>query len=203
VSPRPRKVTDDEVYGAAYRAMSRLGPNELTLAEIAKEAGVTAGALVQRFGSKHALQVALAEGLAASAGEMIRGLRQKHESPLDALNEYADCMAQMADSPQALARNLAYLTQDVSDPDLRQHLLTQSRATRAALRELLDEAVARRELRRDTDTKSLARMVESMIGGALFTWAAHQEGSAKRYVREHVHAVLASHLTPAASARFA
>jgi AcrR family transcriptional regulator len=203
VSPRPRKVTDAEVYGAAYRAMSRLGPNELTLAEIAKEAGVTAGALVQRFGSKHALQVALAEGLAASAGEMIRGLRQKHESPLDALNEYADCMAQMADSPQALARNLAYLTQDVSDPDLRQHLLTQSRATRAALRELLDEAVARRELRRDTDTKSLARMVESMIGGALFTWAAHQEGSAKRYVREHVHAVLASHLTPAASARFA
>ena len=40
MSPRPRKVTDDEIYLAAQRAISRLGPGELTLADIAKEAGV-------------------------------------------------------------------------------------------------------------------------------------------------------------------
>ena len=31
MSPRPRKVSDDEVFMAAQRAMSRLGPKELTL----------------------------------------------------------------------------------------------------------------------------------------------------------------------------
>jgi AcrR family transcriptional regulator len=51
VSPRPRKVSDEEVFAAAHRATLRLAPSELTLAEIAAEAGVTAGALAQRFGS--------------------------------------------------------------------------------------------------------------------------------------------------------
>jgi AcrR family transcriptional regulator len=196
MSPRPRKASDDAIFGAAYRAMSRLGPDELTLAEIAKEAGITAGALVQRFGSKHRLQVALAEALAASAGDMIRGLSEQHDSPVDAIRDYAACMAGMARSPEALARNLAYLTHDVSDPDLRRHLLVQSRATRTALGELLDRAVARRELRSATDTRSLARVLESLIGGALFSWAVYREGSARRYVLDQVDHVLGPHLTP-------
>ena len=49
---RRQKVTDEDVFAAAARVMSRRGPHELTLAEIAAEAGVTAGRLVQRFGSK-------------------------------------------------------------------------------------------------------------------------------------------------------
>src|SRR5687768_12664904 len=56
---RPRKVSDDEVFAAAMRAMSRVGPGELTLALIAEEAGVTAGALVQRFGSRRQLLVTM------------------------------------------------------------------------------------------------------------------------------------------------
>ena len=59
MSPRPQKVTDIDIYMAAQRVMSRLGPGELTLAEIAKEAGVTAGLLVQRFGSKRDLLLSL------------------------------------------------------------------------------------------------------------------------------------------------
>ncbi len=49
---RRRKVTDDEIFAAAQRAMGRRGPHELTLADIAGEAGITPGLLVQRFGSK-------------------------------------------------------------------------------------------------------------------------------------------------------
>jgi AcrR family transcriptional regulator len=194
VSPRPRKVSDEEVFSAAYRAMTRLGPAELTLAHIADEAGVTAGALVQRFGSKRGLQVALAQAAAASAGAMIMELRRKHDSPLDAIRDYAECMALMAATPEALARNLAYLTLDVSDPDLRASLLVQSRATRKAIKELLDEAAAKRELDSSADTKALARTIESVIGGALFSWAIYREGSAKRYLREHVDTVLTPHL---------
>jgi hypothetical protein len=59
MSPRPRKVSDDEIFLAAQRVMSRRGPKELTLADIAAEAGVTAGRLVQRFGGKRELLLAL------------------------------------------------------------------------------------------------------------------------------------------------
>ena len=194
MSPRPRKVSDDEVFAAAYRAMNRLSPSELTLAEVAAEAGVTAGALVQRFGSKHKLMVALAEGVAASAGQFIRSLCEKHDSPLAAIRDYGDCMAEMAATPEHLVRSIAYLVGDIADPELRRHLLVQSRATRSGIRELLDAAVARGELIRDTDTARLARTLETVIGGSLLSWAVYREGKAKKWVREHVEAVLAPSL---------
>jgi AcrR family transcriptional regulator len=201
LSPRPRKVADDEIFAAAYRAMQRLGPHELTLAAIAAEAGLTAGALVQRFGSKRQLQIALAQAVADSADDMIRALRARHSSALDTILDYADCMAQMAATPEALVRNLRYLTADVADPELRKPLTKQAQRTIAALRELLDEAVQRGELRRGIDTQSLARTLSTLIGGALFSWAVMREGTASRYMREHVNDLLDPFRTSNGSAR--
>jgi AcrR family transcriptional regulator len=194
MSPRPRKVSDEEVLAAAYRAMQRLGPPELTLGAIAAEAGVTAGALVQRFGSKRALLLALAEGAAASGGVMLRELRVEHGSALETVRAYAECMAGLASSPETLARTLAYLQIDLTDPDFRAHLLTQARASRDGIRMLLEEASSAGELARGTETDVLAGTVEVAINGALFTWAVHQEGSAEQFLREAVDAVLAPHL---------
>ncbi|HVE78148.1 MAG TPA: TetR family transcriptional regulator [Gemmatimonadaceae bacterium] len=194
MSPRPRKVSDDEVFAATHRAMNRLGPGELTLAEIAAEAGVTAGALAQRFGSKRALLLALSERAAASSGDLIRQLREAHRSPLAAVRAYAECMAHLAQSPAALARNLAYLQIDLADPDFRAHLATQARSSRAGLRELLEAAVAAGELARGTDTDALARTVEVALNGSLLTWAFYHECPAVRSLRADVDAVLAPYL---------
>ena len=194
MSPRPRKVSDDEVFGAMMRVMSRVGPADATLAAIADEAGLTAGALVQRFGSKHAMQVALAKGAAGHASAWFSEVTTKHESPMAALRDYADCTAQLAASPDAFARNLAYLINDITDPALRKHLLVQSRATRAGLKDLLDRAVKARELKPRTDTATLARIIETVLGGALISWATYREGTAKAWLREHLEAVLEAHL---------
>ena len=96
MSPRPQKVTDDDIFMAAQRAMSRLGPGELTLADIAREAGVTAGLLVQRFGSKRDLLLTLSERFSGGTSEMFAELRRGHRSPLATLRAYSDCMAHMA-----------------------------------------------------------------------------------------------------------
>src|SRR5262249_48261054 len=117
MSPRPRKVTDDQLFAATHTAMTRLGPGELTLAEIARDAGVTAAVLVQRFGSKRNLLLTLSKRVAEGAGEMIATLAKQHQSPLAALRAYVDCMAGMAASPAAFARSLAYLQIDLTDPD--------------------------------------------------------------------------------------
>lgn len=194
MSPRPRKVSDEEIFAATYRAMSRLGPGELTLAEIAAEAGVTAGALSQRFGSKRQLLLDLAEGAAASAGDFIRELGATHRSPLAAIREYAECLAHLAASPGALARNLAYLQIDLSDPDFRKHLEVQARATRAGMEGLLAAAVAAGELVRSTDVQSLARTVDVTLSGSLMTYATYQDGTAVKWLRDNCDLVLAPYL---------
>ena len=101
MSPGRQKVSDEDVFAAAQRAMTRQGPHELTLADIAAEAGVSAGRLVQRFGSKRALLLALAERFAGSAGAVFAGLRAAHRQPLATLRAYAACMADLAVTPEA------------------------------------------------------------------------------------------------------
>ena len=195
MTPRPRKVSDDQIFAATMRAMTRLGPGELTLAEIAAEAGVTAGALVQRFGSKRELLLALTRLAAGSSRDFLTGLRRKHASPLAAVREYAECFAHLADSPGALARSLAYLQIDLTDPDFRANLLAQARATRDGLTSLLTDAVASGELVPNTDVARLARTVETVLGGSLITWATYQDGTAAAWLRADVDAVLAPHAT--------
>ena len=195
MSPRPRKVSDEDVFAAAYRAMNRLSPGELTLAEIAAEAGVTAGALVQRFGSKRELMLALSAGAAAATGDMIEGLRATHPAPLDALRAYARCLAELAGTPEALGRSLAYLQIDITDAAFRRHLLVQARATRASISRLLMEAHANGELAADTDVPRLARAVETALSGSMLTFGIYQEGTAAEWMIADLDAVLAPYLS--------
>ena len=194
---RRQKATDEDVFAAAQRAMTRRGPHELTLADIAEEAGVTPGRLVQRFGSKRALMVALSERFAGSAGAVFKELRAAHRRPLATLRAYAACMADLASTPEALLRNLAYLQNDLSDAVLRRHLVENARATRQEIEALLREAIAARELGRGADVKALARTVETVIGGSLMTWATYREGKAADWIRRDLDAVLAPWATRA------
>jgi AcrR family transcriptional regulator len=198
---RRQKVSDDDVFAAAQRAMSRLGPHELTLADIAEEAGVTPGRLVQRFGSKRALLVALSERFAASAAPVFAGLRAAHGGPLATLRAYAACMADLAPTPEALLRNLAYLQGDLADEVLRGHLVENARASRREIESLVRAAVAAGELRREVDVRSLARTVETVIGGSLMSWATYREGKAVDWIGKDLEAVLAPWLGRRAQAR--
>jgi AcrR family transcriptional regulator len=195
MSPRPRKVSDSQLFAATHAVMSKVGPRELTLAAIAKEAGVTAAVLVQRFGSKRALLLALAAKYSDGAGEFITALAKQHASPLAALRAYADCMAGMAASPAALARNLAYLQIDMTDPDFRRHLVKQARATRAGLRRLVESALQAGELAPSVNPAQLARTIEAVLSGSMMSWGFYREGTAARWMRADLEAVLAPWLT--------
>ena len=194
MSPRPQKVSDDQVFAAAYRVMTRVSPGDMTLGAIAEEAGVTAGLLVQRFGSKRALQVRLAEMSAEWSKGMIEQLRAEHASPLAALRAYVDCMAGLASSPEALVRSLAYLTEDLSDPELRRHLARQARHTDAGLRSLIAAAIAGGELKRSANPRVLARLITAFLPGSMMSWATYREGTAARWLRRDLDALLAPYV---------
>jgi len=201
MSPRPRKATDDEIFAAATRAMSRYGPAQLTLAHVAAEAGLTAGALVQRFGSKRGLLLALMQRFSGSSREMFDALRASAPSPLGAIHAYARCMAQMGDTPDALAHHLAWLQQDLADPDFRRYMLVQARATRRELQRLVRDAVEAGELRGPVDAAALARALEVTVTGSLMSWAVHQEGTAQAWVEHDIDTVLRPWIVPRRRAR--
>ena len=194
MSPRPRKASDEAVYAAAYRAMNRLGPGELTLADIATEAGVTASALVQRFGSKRELLLTLSTQVAGGTADLFAGLRAAHRSPLATLYAYADCMADLGPTPAALARNLAWLLVDLTDSDFKANVQAQARATEAEIRKLLEEAFKAGELRPITGRRvrhgELARLVATIVGGSLMNWAFYEEGTANTWIRRDLQVAL-------------
>jgi AcrR family transcriptional regulator len=194
MSPRRRKAEDADVFAALVRVMNRRGPSELTLREIAAEAGVTAGALVQRFGSKRAMLLAHARHASATGDIGVAVPQPPTPSPLAALRLVTAVHAQLATSPRAALRNLAYLHNDLADPILHRHLLRMSRSARAEYERLVVDAVASGELRVDTNAQALARSIEVTLGGSFLTWTIYREGSAADWLRKDLEAALRPYL---------
>jgi AcrR family transcriptional regulator len=194
MSPRRRKAEDGDVFAALVRVMKHRGPAELTLRAIAAEAGVTAGALVQRFGSKRALLLAHARYAAATGDVGVTVDRPRTSSPLEELRSITAAYAQLATSPRAAVRNLAYLHNDLADPALRRHLLRLSRAARVWYEQRLRDAVAAGELHADADVQALARSVEVTLRGSIVCWTLYREGSAADWLREDLNATLRPYL---------
>jgi AcrR family transcriptional regulator len=189
MSPRPRLKSDAEILAAAVRAIERVGPIRLTLADVGKEAGMAPATLLQRFGSKRGLLLAVARTGASSVGGEFARIRAENRSPLQALKAVASCMAQMAKTPESLGNHLAFLQIDLADPEFHRLALTHARQFRKEIRSLLDEAVRTGELRK-CPTARLANAVQSTIGGSLLNWAIHREGKATGWIAADLETLL-------------
>src|SRR5260370_26537524 len=117
--PRPRASSDADLLLATARAVSRIGPARLTLADVAKEAGVAPATLMQRFGSKRGLLLALARTSAEGATlEPFHAALADKGPALDALiNLLASCAGTFVKTPAALANHLAFLPIHFRDAD--------------------------------------------------------------------------------------
>src|SRR5919202_195020 len=202
MSPRPRTVTDADILAAAARAIGRVGPARLTLADVAAEVGLSPATLVQRFGSRRGLLLALAASAGAAVDACFAGIRAAHPRPLDALVAAATDMTRHTTTPEELANHLSFLQIDLSDPDFHRLALENHRRILAGYRALLDDAVAAGEIVH-CDTRRLARAVGAVGGGSLIAWAILREGSAQTFVREDVETLLAPYRAAPATPRAA
>jgi AcrR family transcriptional regulator len=174
--------------------MGKLGPSQLTLSAIGAEAGVTAGALVQRFGSKRGLLRALSSRFAEDTPKLFEGLRRASPSPLAAIFAYAECIAGMGQSPGTVAHHLAYLQLDLTDPDLYRSARAMAKGAREEIRKLLEAAVAAGELKDSADCVALARAIQVTLSGSVLTWAFFKEGTASAFLRADLDGLLKPYL---------
>jgi AcrR family transcriptional regulator len=196
MSPRPRLMPDSDVVTGVARVIERLGPSRFTLSDVSKEIGLAPATLVQRFGSKRGLLLAVARTAASGVHEQFAHFRATSRSPLQTIEAIARCMAGMAKTPEALANHLAFLEMDLADRDFHRMALAHARQFQAELRALLDEAVRTGEIRR-FPTARLALAIQAMISGSLLAWAIHRDGKAEATVLANLETLLRPYRTAA------
>ena len=174
---RPRTKSDEAILEATARAIGHHGLSALTLVAVANQAGVSPATLVQRFGSKRGLLLALARHGAAETAALFHRLRADRTSPLVALYDVTATFSAKVRSPQELANHLGFLHLDLADEEFRRHAVTQFQHLHAGFTNLISEAVQVGELVADVDPVRLARMVQLTYHGALIVWAMAPEGA--------------------------
>jgi AcrR family transcriptional regulator len=189
MTPRPRQTSDQEILAAAARVMQRLSPSRLTLEAIAREAGIVPATIVQRFGTKQALVLAVCRETTAQISQRAADARREYSSPSKALVELYVKVSSFASTPEAMSNGLAYLQIDLTDPDFHSATLEQFRGVRRETKKLLDDAVAAGELPHG-DTGALARLIQNTYNGSLLGWAIYRQGSLAHWVRDDLELLL-------------
>ena len=192
---RPRTVSDDTVFQAVAETVTEVGPAGLTLAAVARRAGLTAPALTQRFGSKRGLLLAFATREAGSVAAVFDAARARAAGPLEALRDGLAALTGPITTREGLANNLAFLQLDLTDDELHTHSVTQSRALRRQMVTLIEEAAAAGHLKTD-EPAELADTLYAVYCGAQLTWAIDGSGELTHWLAERLDRALAPHRTP-------
>lgn len=186
---RPRTVADDAVLDATARLIGRIGPANVTLARVAAEVGLAPATLVQRFGSKRGLLLAVArrpDGIgaqfaAAGAAEPTRTA---------ALIAALVALTAPVRTPAALANSLAFLQLDLADDEFHAEAVRYVGAMREHVEAHVRDAVATGELA-GAEPAVLAETLITAYHGALITWAVLRDGPLEAWLAARLHAVLA------------
>lgn len=190
---RPRKITDERLLDAAAMAIGRFGP-AFTLADVARDAGVAAGTLVQRFGSKHGLLVAMAR---AAIDDLRKGMAAPVADPADpanAVDAVVDAVVAVyapLDDPSRAANNVAQLAYDLADAELRGLMADFYATMETGLCRLLDRAAGAGALRGAPPAPVAARVLAATADGAAVRWSARPDGGLGDRLRADLGAILA------------
>lgn len=195
MSPRPRTTPDSTIFDAVTRVISRVGPAKMTLGDVAKIARHSPAGLVQRFGSKRGLLLALARERAGEVRGAFAMARAWQPSPLEAMFEVLAGFVADADTPEALAHHLAFSQMELDDAEFHAAAFESARTMLDGIRALLERAVEAGELA-PCDAEGVARTVQTTYNGALVTWAVYRQGTLGEWLRGEIEAVLEPWLPP-------
>ncbi|MCK2236317.1 MULTISPECIES: TetR/AcrR family transcriptional regulator [unclassified Crossiella] len=189
---RPRTITDQRLLDAVGVVLGRSGP-AFTIADVAKQAGVATGTVMQRFGSKHGLLLALSRAHRGTQTEAMRAAAAAADSPRAAVLAAAAVGYELLDNAEQAANNLAQLGVDLADPELREELTRGYAAVNEELRVLLTAAA----LPGAPPPEQAARILGALAAGTAVHWSVRPRGRLVDRVLADLDAVLAGWSRPA------
>ena len=156
-------VTKDRIYSAAIDLMDRKGFENITIADISKEAGVSVGAFYHYFTSKNDILAEIFfkadEYFSTHVINQLIG-----ETIAEKIVEYFDHYAKFNVSSGV------ELTQQLFNPKIK-FFLKKDRPMLTFLVDLIQEGQERKEIRADEDSEELSRFLFVMARGVVFEWS--------------------------------
>ena len=171
MSPRPRRLSDAAILEAAFEVVRRTGPDRFTLADVGQEVGLSAATLVQRFGSKRSLLLAMLQQSVTQTDDRFAELVKSGESPVETLYAAVLDRFRTVDHPDTLSNGFAFLMIELSDPEFHAVAADSANKAIAGYRTMLEAAVAAGELEDSVDAQHLAETIHALTWGALMMWA--------------------------------
>ncbi len=191
MSPRPRTVDDNTILEAAFRVISKIGPDRVTLADVGAEAGLSAATLVQRFGSKRELMLSILRHACQAADARFLTAMTSHESPLESLFLAAIDRVDPREGPQMVANRLAFYLTSLDDPEFYALALGNSNTAVAGYKRMVEMAIEAGELTEGPlDAEQLAQMIHTVMTGSILTWTVSRQGSLRGKMRRDLDVAL-------------
>lgn len=167
-------ITRENLLAAALAVFSRSGYSTATLDDVAKEAGVTRGAIYWHFHSKAELYAALLEKYsargaqivqqaAAEGGSLIEILRRVFVNLLSAIETDKDLRAIME-------INLFKTEQTAELETDRQRQLVESKALLNSIAAAMQQGIDSGDLRRDVSAIEMSRAFLAYQNGIVYNW---------------------------------
>jgi TetR/AcrR family acrAB operon transcriptional repressor len=171
-------VTRQKLLQAALKVFSREGYDASRIDSIAKEAGVTRGALYHHFGGKAALYNTLVDEVSQRVSAVTLEAIEEGGTILDILRRvFVRSTVYASTDAEWRAVNRLALRASTVDPEVeegRQHRLEAARATLQQVAEGITGGIAEGDIRPDVNSYSAALHFISLQNGILVLWLEDQ-----------------------------
>lgn len=154
----------------------------MTLAHIAAEVGITAGALVQRYGTKRNLLLLTGRTSREALEAAVRTLEFDVDDADTVTDRLLDLVIGDFADPDVVANNLSFLLLDMTDEEFR--------AEAVAYFAILRDAFRRVAVRRGMESRqasAIAGVISEAVQGTIIVWAVDRRDA----LRERLQATLA------------
>jgi TetR/AcrR family transcriptional regulator, acrAB operon repressor len=166
--------TRELLLKTALKVFSQIGYTSTTLEDIAREAGVTRGAIYWHFGSKAELYHALIETYAARGSDIVQHAAAEGGTFPDILRRiFIRLLETIEGDPEMRAINEISLFKTERTPDLEaanKQTLDRGRALMAMVTEAMRLGIESGQLRIGLDPAETARAFLGMQSGAVYLW---------------------------------
>jgi len=144
----------NQILDAAWACFARRGYHQTTMQDIARDAGISAGAIYRYYASKEAVLAAITERNTQRYMELLADIQSEAEGPMDVLSSVGQTMMATFEDPMFETNtrlDIEVRPETIRNDALRERSRQQLEFWRQSLVTLLAEARENGELRRDID----------------------------------------------------
>ena len=168
--------TESRLLAAAERVFAKRGYRAATVAEIAREAGYTTGAVYSNFSGKEDLFLAVAARQAAARSRTAAAIQETLEGETGLEDAFGQQLAELlASYPEWPVLLYEFWSTAIRDARLRRRFREVRGLAREAIADPLREAEREGRLRRGYTSEDLAAVLLATISGLAFEHAADPE----------------------------